>query len=67
MSVGKVTQISSESSESFEAAIHQGITRASKTIRNMKSAWIKEQEVRIEGGNVAGYRVHMEITFLLDD
>jgi dodecin len=67
MSVGKVTHITAESDTSFEAAIREGIQRASDTVRNMKSAWVKEQEVRIEGGEVTGWRVHLEITFLLDD
>lgn len=67
MSVAKVVEISSTSSESFEDAIKQGITRANKTLRNIKAAWIKEQEVTVENGNVTAYKVNMLVTFILED
>lgn len=67
MSVAKVSEISSTSSKSFEDAIQQGLNRASKTIRNMRSAWIKEQTVRVEGARITEYQVNMMITFVLDD
>lgn len=67
MSVARVTEISSTSEKSFEDAIQQGIARATKTLRNVRSAWIKEQEVQIEGDHVKSYRVNMQITFVLDD
>jgi dodecin len=67
MSVAKVTEISSTSTVSFEDAIKQGLTRASKTIRNIRSAWIKEQQMRLDNGVVAEYQVNMLLTFVLDD
>jgi len=67
MSVAKVTEISSTSMKSFEDAIHQGLTRASQTIRNIRGAWIKEQHVRVNDGKVTEYQVNMMITFVLDD
>lgn len=67
MSVARVVEISSTSSKSFEDAMQQGITRATKTLRNVKSAWIKEQEVRIDGDRVTDYKVNMLVTFVLDD
>ncbi|MBA2603871.1 MAG: dodecin domain-containing protein [Acidobacteria bacterium] len=67
MSVARVVEISSTSSKSFEDAMQQGIARATKTLRNVKSAWIKEQEVRIDGDRVADYKVNMLVTFVLDD
>ena len=67
MSVARVTEISSTSTKSFEDALQQGITRAAKTLRNVKSAWIKEQEVRVEGGRITDYKVNMLVTFVLDD
>lgn len=66
MSVAKITEISSESPKSFEDAIQSGIARASKTLRGIKSAWVKEQHVVIDNGKVALYRVHLKVTFLLD-
>jgi dodecin len=67
MSVARVVEISATSTKSFEDAMQQGIARATKTLRNVKSAWIKEQEVRIDGDRIADYKVNMLVTFVLDD
>lgn len=67
MSVAKVIEISAESSESFEAAIRDGIRRAGKTVKRITGAWISEQQVLIEDDKITGYRVHMKVTFVLDD
>lgn len=68
MSIAKITEISAQSPNSFEDAVQQGIARASKTIRNIQSAWIKEQQVVVDGqGRVTNYRVGMKITFLLEE
>ncbi|MCB1311697.1 MAG: dodecin domain-containing protein [Sedimentitalea sp.] len=67
MSVARVTEISSTSPTSFDDAVAKGIERASKTLRNMASAWVKEQTVKIEGGKVVEYRVNLMVTFVLDD
>ena len=67
MSVAKIIEISSESPKSFEDAINEGIARASKTVKNIKTAWIKEQQVLVKDGKVVGYRVDMKVTFVLND
>lgn len=67
MSVARVSEISATSEKSFEDAMQQGITRANKTLRNVKGAWIKEQQLDIEDGKVTHYRVNMLVTFVLDD
>jgi hypothetical protein len=67
MAVARVTEISSTSSKSFEDAIQSGVARATKTLRNVRSAWIKEQRVDIRDGNIAEYQVNMMVTFILDD
>lgn len=67
MSVAKVTEITAESKESFEEAIRHGIARASKTVHNMKSAWVQEQSVVIDGNKVTTYRVNLKVTFVLDE
>ncbi|HVF26758.1 MAG TPA: dodecin family protein [Pyrinomonadaceae bacterium] len=67
MSVARVTEISATSEKSFEDAMQTGIARAVKTLRNVKSAWIKEQQVKIEGEKVVSYQVNMLITFVLDE
>jgi len=66
MSVAKIIEISSESPKSFEDAIVQGISRASKTVHGIKSAWVKEQHVVVENGKVELYRVDLKMTFVLD-
>ena len=67
MSVARNTEISSTSTQSFEDAIRQGLGRATKTLRNVRSAWIKEQEVMLENDQIAVYKVVMVVTFVLDD
>ena len=67
MSVAKVIEISSQSTQSFDDAIREGIARASKTVKNIKSAWIQEQQVLVENSKIVGYRVDMKLTFLLND
>ena len=67
MPVARVTEISSTSTTSFEDAIKTGLSRANQTLRNVKSAWIKEQQVRLDGGNISEYQVNMLVTFVLDD
>jgi flavin-binding protein dodecin len=65
MSVAKNIEITSTSSKSFEDAINHGIARASQTIQNIKSAWIKEQKVKVDDGKVSEYQVTMILTFVL--
>ena len=66
MSVAKIIELSVESPKSFEDAIQNGITKASKTVHNIKSAWVKEQHVVIDNGKVTLYRVGLMVTFVLD-
>ena len=66
MSVARITEISSTSEKSFEDAVQQGIQRATATLRNVRSAWIKEQEVQVEGNRITAYKVIMKITFVLE-
>jgi len=67
MSIAKVSEISATSTESFEDAIKQGLERANKTLRNVRSAWIKEQQVRLTGGSITEFQVNMMVTFVIDD
>lgn len=67
MSVAKVTEITASSGKSFEDAIQQGISRTAKTVRNIQSAWVNEQNVVVKNDKVTEWRVNLRITFLLDD
>ena len=66
MSVARITEISATSEKSFEDAIQQGIQRATATLRNVRSAWVKEQEVRVDGNRIVEYQVIMKVTFVLE-
>jgi dodecin len=67
MSVARVTEISAISQTGFEDAIQQAIGRANKTLRNVEGAWVKDMNVMIEEGNITGYKVNLEVTFMLED
>ncbi len=68
MSVAKVTEIKVSSPKSFEDAINQGIIRANKTLKNVKSAWVKDFEVSVDdSGKIAEYMVLLKVTFILED
>jgi dodecin len=66
MSVAKVIEISATSEKGFEDAVREGIAKAAETVRNIKAAWVKEQQVVVEGGEITGFRVDLKITFVLD-
>jgi dodecin len=65
--VARVTEITASSSKSFDDAITVGISRANKTLKNVKGAWIQDQKVVIDAGKIMSYRVTMKITFVLAD
>jgi flavin-binding protein dodecin len=67
MSVAKVTELSCTSTESFEDAVRQGIDRASKTLRGVKSAWVKEQRVNVGRDGTVEFQANILVTFILED
>jgi dodecin len=67
MSVAKVSEISATSTKSFDDAMQLGLKRASKTLRNVRGAWIKEQHLRCDQGRITEYQVNMMVTFVLDE
>jgi flavin-binding protein dodecin len=67
LQVGKVVEITAASPKSFEDAIAVGIARASKTLKKVKGAWVKEQKVIVKDGRVAEFRVDLKVTFVLED
>lgn len=66
MSVAKVIEICSESPIGFEEAIREGIAKASKSVHNIKSAWVKNQSLVVKDGKVTEYRVDLKVTFILE-
>ena len=67
MSVARVTEIISSSETSFYDAVQQGVARAVKTLKNVRSAWVQDQKVHVENGKIASYRVNLKVTFVLED
>ena len=67
MSVAKVSEISATSTKSFEAAIVEGIARANKTLRNVRSAWVKEQRVNVGRDGGIEFQANILVTFVLED
>ncbi len=65
--VARITEINATSPDGFEDAIKVGVERASRTLRNITSAWVKDQRVEISDGRIVNYQVNMLITFVLDD
>lgn len=66
MTIAKVSEITSTSTKSFEDAVQQGVKRASKTLKNLTSAWVADQEVMITNGKITEYRVRLRVTFILE-
>jgi flavin-binding protein dodecin len=66
-SVARVIEISAISNVSFEDAVKTGVSRANRTLRNVTSAWVKEQRVEVTDGAISCYQVNLMVTFILDD
>ena len=67
MSVARVVEISATNQESFEAAINEGVNRATSTLRNVEGCWVKDMNVLIDNGSIVGYKVNLAITFVMED
>lgn len=65
--VARVTEISATSGTGFEDAVNVGIARANETLRNVRSAWVKEMQVKVDGGAITEYQVNLLVTFVLED
>jgi len=66
MSIARVTEVISTSSKSFDDAIQKGVKRSTKTLKHVKSAWVKDQSVDIKGSKIVAYKVILNVTFVLD-
>lgn len=67
MAIARVTEVISSSNKSFEDAVQSGVARAAKTLKNITSAWVADQEVRVDNGNITEYRVRLKVSFMLND
>jgi hypothetical protein len=66
MSIARVTELIASSRKSFDDALENGVKRAAKTLKNVRSAWVADQEVEITNGKITEYRVRLKVTFVLD-
>ena len=67
MSVARVSEVIARSKKSFDDALKQGVDRAHKTLRNVRSVWINDQSVEIENGKIVAYKLSLKVTFVLKD
>jgi len=67
MSVARVSEVIARSKTSFDDALNQGVSRAHKTLKNVKSVWIHDQSVEVEKGKIVAYKVSLKVTFVLTD
>ena len=68
MSVAKVTEIIASSTNSFDDAVVIGVARAHKTLKNLKSAWVQNQQIKLNNeGKITEYRVQLKVTFIIED
>ncbi len=67
MTVARITEITASSPTSFEDAVKTGVERASKTLKNVKGAWVQDMKVVVDDGKITEYRVNMKVTFVLTD
>jgi dodecin len=67
MTVARVTEMRAVSDQSIEDAVNMAVKRATQTLRNVESAWVKDQNVLSENGNITGYKVNLAITFVLEE
>jgi flavin-binding protein dodecin len=66
MAVMKVVEILAQSPESWEAATKDALAHASKTIRNIRSIYIKDMMAEVENDQIVQYRVNAKITFRIE-
>ncbi|HEY2998012.1 MAG TPA: dodecin family protein [Acidimicrobiales bacterium] len=66
MSVAKTIEISAESPDSFAEAVKVGIAKAGETVHGIREAYVKEFKAVVADNQVTAFRVHMQVTFVLD-
>lgn len=65
MAVAKIIELTSRSDQSFEDAVEQGLQRATDSVNNVQSAWVKDQQVLVENGKISTYQVTLKVTFVV--
>jgi len=63
--VAKVIEIIASSEKSFEDAVENGIVKASESVKDITSAWVQDQSVKVKDGKVTKFRVVLKVTFVV--
>ncbi|HEX7112005.1 MAG TPA: dodecin family protein [Mizugakiibacter sp.] len=67
MTIAKVIEISASSPRGLEDAVQHGLTRVSKTVKNIKGAWVNDIKVETgDDGTIREWRVNMRVSFVVD-
>lgn len=67
MALMKVVEIMANSSKSWEDAAQNAVKQASKTVKNIKSIYLKDQTAVVSGENISEYRVIVKLTFEINE
>jgi len=67
MAVATVSKITASSPDGFDAAVSEGLTRASKTLRGITGLRVEDMKAAVSNGKISEFRVTMEVTFVLED
>lgn len=65
MAVAKIIELTSRSDQSFDDAVEQGLQKATDSVNNVQSAWVKDQQVLVENGTISTYQVTLKVTFVV--
>lgn len=65
MAVVKVIEIIAESTESWEAAVQDAVTEVSKTVKNLKTVYVKDLQAVLEENKIVKYRANLKISFVV--
>ena len=65
MAIVKVIEIMADSEKSWSDAANNAVKKASKTVKNIKTVWVKDQSAVVKSGKIAKYRVTVKMTFEL--
>jgi len=67
MAVARISEIVASSKDSLDGAMQAGVKRAAKTLRGITGVEVTRIQAKVEKGKIREYRVHMNVTFVLED
>lgn len=67
MAVVKVIEILAESPVSWEDAAQQALTEVARTVRNIRTLYVKDLQAIVEGNRIVRYRVNAKVSFVVEE